>query len=93
MLQSFHNTISSNGQQLIDFEQKAKSQEELILSVFRFALRPLAWSDVKELLIQDMNEVSIKRSITNLYKSGELIKTGTMVKGIYGKNCHQYKLR
>jgi hypothetical protein len=93
MRPNFYNTIGSKGQQLLDFDKKAKSQEELVFSVYRFALRPLAWFEAESLLVEPMNQVSIKRSITNLFKSGHLTKTETMVKGIYGKPCHQYKLR
>jgi len=92
MTKPFYNTISTKGQTLINFSSKAQSQEDLILTVFKMSLRPLAWFEVKNLLIEDMNDCSIKRSITNLKTKGILAKTSDMIQGTAGKPVHKYKL-
>jgi hypothetical protein len=88
----YYNTTNETGQTLLSFEASARSQEETVLNVFKTYSRPFSWSEVKSFLPVDMNEVSIKRSITNLFKAGHLQKTDEKVKGIYGKNCYRYKL-
>ena len=104
MRKLYYNTNNVSGQQLLDFEQGAKSQEDLVLCVYKTALRPLAWNEVRELLDKDMNEVSLKRSISNLSKNkkdlltgeiteyAKITKTEEMVQGPYGKPCHRYRL-
>lgn len=87
---SFHNTISSVGSELQKFESDAKSQDEQVLEVFK-KHSELAWFEVQSYL-PDMNEVSLKRSITNLKNKGKLEKTKELVMGIYGKQTHKYKL-
>ena len=89
---TFHNTIKATGQTLLAFEATASSQQDRVLTVFRFAMRPLCWGEVKRLLVEDMNEVSIKRCITNLKNLGILVKTDEKVQGLYGKPNYKYKL-
>lgn len=93
MLQSFHNTIYISGPQLDLFEAQAKTQEDVILTVFRYAMKPLAWHEVRSLLVSEMNESSLKRSITNLCTKGYLVKDKSkLIQGPYGKPVHQYSL-
>jgi len=92
-MKSFHNTISAVGPQLDLFESQAKTQEEKVLRVFRLYNKPLAWSEVKVLLGEDMHEGSIKRAVTNLKDQGCLFRTSEMILGPYGKAIHKYKLK
>ncbi|MBA3662743.1 MAG: hypothetical protein H0W61_00855 [Bacteroidetes bacterium] len=86
-MQSFHNTILSEGQQLLDFESKAQTQDEQVLTVFKAHNKPLTWCMVAECL-PDMNQVSLKRSLSTLKNKGLLFKTDVLVKGNYGKQTH-----
>lgn len=88
---SFFNTIQSNPQTLIQFEAEAQSQESLVAEVYRTVKKPMAWFEVLGFL-QDMNPVSLKRSITNLKTKGVLFKTNEMICGPFGKNVHRYAL-
>lgn len=86
---SFYNTIDEIVR-LREFEASAKSQEDMVLEVFK-KFKELAWFQVAGFL-PDMNEVSLKRSMSNLKKKGLLFKTDIKVLGIYGKNTHKYRL-
>jgi len=89
---SFYNTINVSGQQLIDYEESAQTQEEQILKIFlRHSKVSFAWFEIKNIL-NEIPEISIKRSITNLKTKGKLIKTTDKVTGSYGKPCYKYKL-
>ena len=92
MTKAYYNTNGVSGQTLLAFEQRNSTQEAMVLTVYQFAMRPLAWFEVERLLVEDMNACSIKRSITNLKSKGILVKTSNKVQGVYGKVCYQYQL-
>lgn len=90
----FFDTISCDPQLLIVFDAQAKTQEELVLEVFNAQQVALAWWQVAAYL-PDMNECSLKRSMSNLAAKGKLVKNtdkGSMILGISGKPCHVYSL-
>lgn len=92
MSKPFYNTISVTGQTLMNFTETAISQEERVKNVYLSERRPLAWFEVKSLL-PDMNDCSIKRSITNLKGRGFLkIIKDELIQGTYGKPVHRYKM-
>lgn len=86
-----YNTTSERGQTLINFESKAQTQERTILELFEFFMRPLSWHECQALLVEDMNECSIKRCLSNLKAEGKLIKTDIKVIGKTGRPSYQYK--
>lgn len=88
---SHHNTTHEKGQTLLNLESKAKAQEKIILEIFEFFCRPLAWFEVKNLLVEEMNECSLKRALSNLKSEGKLIKTDIKVIGKTGRPSYQYK--
>lgn len=87
----YFNTTGQTGQVLIDFEQRAESLEKKVLKVFEKENKPMAWHEVKAIL-PDANEVSLKRSISNLKNRFKLEKTSELVNSIYGVPAHRYKL-
>ena len=89
---SHYNTTSEKGQTLINFESKAQNQERTILELFEFFCRPLTWFEVQRLLVDEMNECSIKRSLSNLKTQGKLIKTDEKAIGNTGRPSYKYKL-
>jgi hypothetical protein len=92
MKRSYYNTTHLPEQVVMDFEEKAKSQEDMVIEVFQLAKKPMSWSEVSGFL-PDMNEVSLKRSLTNLYNSGKLIKTNDAVLSKYNRPCYRYQLK
>lgn len=94
MLTSFHNTIQANEQLNISFNTAAKSQEDMVLEVFKMQKTPMAWFEVSA-FIPDMNTCSLKRCLSNLSTKGFLVKDNDkskMVTGTQGKSCHKYHL-
>jgi len=94
MQTSFHNTIDASGQTLIDFEQKAQTQEDVILDLFKQYDKTDLTPDEVLLLCKFENTpiTSIRRAITNLTKQGKLIKTNIQRKGQYGKLTFAWKI-
>lgn len=93
-MNSFHNTIDTTGQQLIQFDQEARSLEETIYNIFK--LHPasaLAWFETAYYLPKNTHEGSIKRAVTNLKTQELIIKTEDKVLSPYGKPAHRYKLK
>lgn len=87
----YYNTTGQSGQYLLQLEGKAKSLEYIVLKIFERENRPMTWSEVKA-LIPEANEVSLKRSISNLKNRFKLEKTSELVNSIYGVPAHRYKL-
>lgn len=89
---NFYNTTNEKGQILIDFNNKAKSQQEMVYDFFiQHRLFGYTWSDVQK-HFPEMNESSVKRSITNLMNEGKLEKTSEKGVSKYGKPAYKYKL-
>lgn len=92
-MNSYHNTTNQHGQTLICFEAKAKSQEETVYEVFKTNPdKGFSWSECKQMLKSDINECSLKRSITNLKNSFKISKTNELVMSACGRPAHRYKL-
>jgi len=101
----FYNTISESGQTLENSRKSAKSQEGLILKIFRSAEEKgelhgyeskLTASDVwawYKVYNTSVLLTSIRRGITVLCNLDLLEKTEDMRMGMYGKNEHLYRLR
>lgn len=87
---SFHDTIDSSVEEFKKFEADAKSQDEMVLEVFK-KHSELAWFEVQAFL-PEMNEVSLKRSLSNLKNKGTLSLNDELVMGTKGKPVHKYKL-
>jgi hypothetical protein len=88
---SHYNTTHESGQLLLAYEYKSIALEKVVLGIYRKYNTPLNWSEV-HLIIPEVNEVSLKRSITNLKTSGHLEKTKEKGISIYGRPAYKYKL-
>jgi Fe2+ or Zn2+ uptake regulation protein len=89
----FFNTIGEDGQQLADSNATSKSQEDLILSIFRRCDYNLTASDVwRWMKVHDTAILltSVRRAMSNLCTQGYLEKTENKRMGIYGKVEHLY---
>jgi hypothetical protein len=88
--ESYHNTTGETGQTFISFNEGALTQEQVVFEVFK-KVGKACWFEIKNHL-PDMNESSLKRSITNLKVKGLLFKTSDKVIGTAGKPCFKYQL-
>jgi len=86
-----YNTTHESGQLLLQYEYVALSLEKIVLEIYKQQNRALTWSDVHS-IIPNANEVSLKRSITNLKTSGLLEKTKEKGISIYGRPSYKYRL-
>ncbi len=91
---NYYNTTNLKGQQLELRVQKARSQKDIVLTIFQ--TQPVVEYTPFEILNmwpgQKPPITSIRRCITDLTSSGAIIKTKIMRKGIYGEANHTWKL-
>lgn len=95
----FFNTNQTSPEQMVSEKQKALSQEQIVLNVFKRNLVPLNASTVWKIAFEPTGTLlsSVRRAITNLtdpkYPGGQkLVKTENLTIGMYGKREHYYKL-
>ena len=92
---NFYNTVGLKGRDLFSANEKALGQEDLILEIFKEVRRELTPFEVDEKLRRDgyvYPITSIRRSITNLTKSGRLEKTSIRRSGEYGQMNYTWKV-
>lgn len=88
-----HNTTNETGQQLQQFEAKAKNQDERVLEVFRQQIRSLTPSEVLEIEFSDGTPLtSVRRAFSNLKNRGALVRTDQTATGPYGRPEHKWEL-
>jgi len=88
----YHNTTESTQPELGKYREKAASQEELILYAFK-TLRKGTPSEVNQRVFANRTPItSVRRALTNLTNSGELVKTDKQVKGPYGRPEFEWRL-
>jgi predicted transcriptional regulator len=90
-MKPYYKTTELSPQLLMEFTEVAVTQEQIVLEVFRAHRSAMSWSEVSGFL-PDMNESSLKRSLTNLMDRGILKKTDDVVLSKYGKPCHRYEI-
>ena len=91
---TFYNTIKESGKTLSKSKAKAKTQENVIIDIFKANPNKLYTAD-DIMAVSGLNcpLTSIRRGITNLLNEDSLIKTDKMKIGRYGKLTHCYKLK
>ncbi len=92
----FHDTTGLQPDELQSEEQKAKSQAQIILELFRKHPEMSASDVYRKYPHSDLFGppiTSIRRAISNLKKAGYLEITGKLKTGIYGKKEHIYKYK
>lgn len=87
---SFFDTVNAPPAELTKFEQQAFTQEEKVLRHFRKIKKATALQIADAL---KLHEVSARRSCTNLYNKGYLIKTNEQILERYGKPNYYYTLK
>lgn len=86
----YHHTTGDHKSVAIN-EQKAKTQDELILSLFT-SHPELSPSQIYERMRFVHPITSIRRALTNLTKAGKLEKTENMIDGMYRRKEHTWRL-
>jgi len=91
---SYHNTTESTMSELKLYEHRANSQEGNILNWFReYPRLPHSPSSLQTILFySEVPITSVRRALTNLTNSGDLVKTDRQVKGPYGRPEFQWRL-
>ena len=93
-MKHFFNTIKETQQTLKNSNQKAATQEETIMDIFRNDPEALHTpNDVARISGLNCPLTSIRRAMSNLYNNGFLTKTSTMKMGTYGKMVHCYSIK
>ena len=99
MSKSFYNTVHSEGQTLLNFEEKAEKQTDKVLHFFELnkynAFTPFEvqkWMNLQGFVYPI---TSIRRAITDLTEEGKLEKKSVkeMKTEIYGKPNHTWQFK
>jgi hypothetical protein len=91
MTENFYNTINLTARELFDAQISALNQEQRIMRYFLKlgSAGSAAPSAVQEKVFEKAVPItSVRRAITNLTKSGDLLKLGTMITGPFGQPEH-----
>ena len=87
-----YNTTNETGQLLMLFTEKTRSQEDIIYEIFKsMPQKSFTWSEISEKL-PHINEVSLKRAITDLKNANLLEKTSEKALTKYGRPAYKYKI-
>ena len=84
---SYINSTESTGEELKTYRKKALTQEQRILEFLKQdPTRPITPSAAVRWVFKDSVPItSVRRALTELTNSGELVKTTAQVKGPYGR--------
>lgn len=89
----FYNTTKESGQQLLDFQEKTENQEKLIFAFFEkhrdHAFTPFEIMEAMNLI--GVPITSIRRAMSDLTKSGKIVKTNKMKPGRKGRRNYTWK--
>jgi len=93
-MKSYHNTTDSSGQTLIEYNQKAETQEQKILQFFQENRGSFFTpSEIHEYTYSRNTPLtSIRRAISNLTRQGFLIKTTEQRQGYYDRPEYIWRL-
>ena len=91
---SYYNTTNQKGTELKSNQEKAKTQDELILEFFKKSPeKHLSPTDLWRRLFQDRCPLtSVRRSFNTLTNDGYIKKTGYTKHGMYGRKEYCWML-
>ncbi len=95
MIDSYHNTTGSDGDELDEYEGKAKSQESRIMGFYNERYHDLGFtpSEIRARVFDDKPPItSVRRAMTNLTNAGRLVKTEQQRRGPEGRPEHVWRL-
>ncbi len=89
----YYNTNGTTGAGLLIATKKAQTQQEVILDFFLVHPNSLFTpAQVWQMLKNNYLLTSVRRCISDLTKSGDLIKTDTLCEGSYGSINYTWRL-
>ena len=90
----YHNTTESTQPELNQYREKAQSQEDKILDWFKTYEQTAGPTKIMNCVFSYGSTpiTSVRRAMTNLTDSGDLVKTDKQVKGPYGRPEFIWKL-
>ena len=91
----YYNTTALRGPELAEVQQKTKSQTEAVLAFFQRheGVTFSAWETWKYMKLKNVPITSIRRAITDLVDAGNLVETGNLRIGNYGRKCKVWRLK
>ncbi len=89
---TYFNTTGESGEELKRSRKAASTQQDLILAHFKQTGEQFSPSMILSALALNCPITSVRRAMTNLTASGELLKTPALVRGLYGKQEHLWAL-
>lgn len=94
-MNNHYNTTNETGQLLADFNAKAQSQEDKIISYLKSKNKNFTTTSSK--LLRNVFDykipiTSVRRSVSNLISSNKLQYTGSKINGMYGRPERVFKL-
>ena len=96
-LDMFYNTVPIEGAELKEAIKSSASQNKKILNIFQIERVAMPAHKVcqiyKKWYRQDILLTSCRRAITTLERLGYLVKTEYHVRGQYGINVNQWKIK
>ena len=83
---TYHNTTESTGDELRHYRERARTQDEQVLSWFTVYEQEATPSEIWRVVFNESVPLtSVRRSLTNLTNNGDLEKTSEQRKGPYGR--------
>ena len=90
---AYYNTTNETDPQLKENRQKAKTQKDIVLYLFKNNKdRRMSASMVHKLTGLNCPLTSIRRAISDLHAEGVIVKTDVKVSGVYGRAENTWKL-
>ena len=90
--ESYHRTTPLTPEQLAEYSQRAETQTETVLDIYkRHPYNSLSPEDIHFIMGDNILITSVRRAITDLYKAGELIRTGT-TQGSHERSIYTYQI-
>lgn len=84
---SYFNTTQETSTNLKQFEAKAESQEQQVLTILRRSSRGMTASEIFRAYPDKRTPLtSVRRALTNLCNDKRVVKTAFKREGLYGRN-------
>lgn len=93
---SFYNTTHETGETLAEAKGKAKSQDDIVIDLFKGGAKFTPWTVYHQLIAlgrigRSTPITSIRRSITSLCKKGQLVKLNEKRREVLGMSNYLFQ--
>ncbi len=90
---AYYNTTNETNPQLKQNQEKAKTQKDIVLSLFKKNKdRKMSASMIHKLTGLNCPLTSIRRAISDLHSEGQITKANIKVSGVYGRAENTWKI-